>query len=321
MSDGTVPVIDISRQPAVVGAELDAVCRDVGFFQITGHAVPEEIADGAWAAARAFFDLPIEERMTVGRRYPTHPYGYAPVAEETLARSLDEGGAPDLKEMLNIGPVDALARPYHDADEAEAFDPNRWPAALPELQATWEPYFREMLALATRLMRLFARGLGLDPGYFDHLIDESPSAMRAINYPAQPVPPVPGQLRAGAHTDYGTLTILRQDDAPGGLEVRSPHTGRWVPVPSVPGAFVVNVGDLLARWTNDRWRSTLHRVVNPPIEPGRDTRRQSMPFFHNANYHARIECLPTCLAPGAEPTYPPVLAGPHLMSKFRKTLE
>ena len=120
-------------------------------------------------------------------------------------------------------------------------------------------------------MRLFAVGLDLPANHFDPLIDESPSAMRAINYPAHDVAPQPGQLRAGAHTDYGTMTILRQDDAPGGLEVRSPHDARRVPIPSVPGAFVVNVGDLLARWTNDRWRSTMHRVVNPPIEPGRDT--------------------------------------------------
>ena len=135
------------------------------------------------------------------------------------------------------------------------------------MQATFEPYFREMLRLAARLMSLFARSLGLPADHFESLIDESPSAMRAIDYPEQPVPPVPGQLRAGAHTDYGTLTILRQDAAPGGLEVRSPHDGRWIPIPSVPGAFVVNVGDLLARWTNDRWVSTMHRVVNPDLTP------------------------------------------------------
>jgi isopenicillin N synthase-like dioxygenase len=320
MTPDAVPVIDIGRDPAAVGAELDDVCRDVGFFQITGHGVPEDVADGAWHAARAFFDLPLADRMAVVRPHPTHPYGYVPIALETLARSLDVGGAPDLKEILNIGPVDALDRPYVDDDEAEAFSPNTWPPAMPELRTAMEPYFREMLALATRLMRLFAKGLGLPADHFDALIDESPSAMRAINYPAQAVPPEPGQLRAGAHTDYGTLTILRQDDAPGGLEVRSPHDDRWVPIPSVPGAFVVNVGDLLARWTNDRWRSTMHRVVNPPIQPGRDTRRQSIPFFHNANYHAVIECLPTCLAPGERPKYPPVMAGPHLMGKFRKTV-
>ncbi len=315
-----VPIIDIGGDPDAVATGLDVVCREVGFFQIIGHGVPDDVADAAWQAATSFFDLPLADRMAVVKPHPNHPYGYVPNALEVLARSLDEGGAPDLKEIFNVGPVDPLGRPYVDDDEVEAFSPNVWPAALPEMQATFEPYFREMLALAGRLMNLFARGLGLPADHFESFIDESPSAMRAINYPDQPEPPAPGQLRAGAHSDYGTLTILRQDAAPGGLEVQSPHDGRWIPIPSVPGAFVVNVGDLLARWTNDRWVSTMHRVVNPDPADAPTSRRQSMPFFHNANFHARVECLPTCLAPGEAPRYEPVLAGPHLMGKFRKTV-
>ena len=138
---------------------------------------------------------------------------------------------------------------------------------------------------------------------------------RAINYPARDTAPLPGQFRAGAHTDYGTLTILRQD-AVGGLEVLGPG-GRWVSVEPVPGAFVVNIGDLMARWTNDRWRSTLHRVVDPAAAAAR---RQSMPYFQNANWSAAVSCLPTCLQPGEKPRYEPVLAGPHLMGKFRRSV-
>jgi isopenicillin N synthase-like dioxygenase len=115
------------------------------------------------------------------------------------------------------------------------------------------------------------------------------------------------------------LTILRQDDGPGGLEVEDVHH-RWVPLTFHPGSFVLNIGDLMSRWTNDRWRSTLHRVVNPPREPGRSNRRASFPFFHNANWDARVECLPTCVASGAAPRYSPVLAGAHLMAKFRSTV-
>jgi isopenicillin N synthase-like dioxygenase len=315
-----VPVIDLQRSPAVVAAELDAVCCDVGFFQIVGHGVPDDVADRAWAAATAFFDLPLAEKMTVAKPDPTYPYGYVPMTGETLARSLGDGGAPDLKESFNAGPIDPLGRPFADDDEAGAFSPNLWPVVLPELRAATEPYFREMLGLSARLLGLFAQALGLPVDHFDSFIHESTSAIRALNYPDQGEPPAPGQLRAGAHTDYGTLTILRQDDAPGGLEVRSPVDARWVPIPSVPGAFVVNVGDLLARWTNDRWRSTLHRVVNPEPDERGSSRRQSIPFFHNANYHALVECLPTCLAPGESPRYEPVLAGPHLMGKFRKTV-
>ena len=96
--------------------------------------------------------------------------------------------------------------------------------------------------------------------------------------------------------------------------------GTWADVEPVPGAFVINIGDLMARWTNDRWRSTLHRVVDPPGHPATTARRQSMPYFQNANWSAEISCLPTCLEPGEKPRYEPVLAGPHLMSKFRKSV-
>jgi isopenicillin N synthase-like dioxygenase len=186
------------------------------------------------------------------------------------------------------------------------------------LRAAWTDYYNAMRDLGDRLMSLFARGLGLAPGFFADKIDQCPNALRAINYPARDDVPLPGQLRAGAHTDYGTLTILRQD-AVGGLEVLDLNQD-WVAVESVPGAFVINIGDLMARWTNDRWHSTLHRVVDPPDALASRQRRQSMPYFQNANWSAEITCLPTCLAPGEQPRYEPVLAGPHLMGKFRKSV-
>ena len=172
-----------------------------------------------------------------------------------------------------------------------------------------------MRDLGNRLMSLFARGLGLPPGFFAGQTGQAANALRAINYPARDAAPLPGQFRAGAHTDYGTLTILRQD-AVGGLEVLAPG-GRWAGVEPVPGAFVINIGDLMARWTNDRWRSTLHRVVDPAAAA---VRRQSMPYFQNANWSAAVACLPTCLEDGEKPRYEPVLAGPHLMGKFRRSV-
>lgn len=308
-----VPIVDLDRDPVVVAAELDEICREIGFLQIVAHGVDTAVADDAWHAAHAFFDLPLADRMTVAMPTPGYPYGYSPMSGETLGASLGTVGPADLKESFNAGPF--------GAGEAEVYRPTPWPdAVLPELRVAWRAYYAEMLALGARLMSLAARGLGLAPEFFGERIDRSPSSLRALNYPAQEVRPEPGQLRAGAHTDYGMLTMLRQDDAPGGLQVRA--GAEWVDVPSVPGAYVVNIGDLLARWTNDRWRSTLHRVVNPPeagsSAAGSSTRRQSMPFFHNTNYDARIECLPTCV--GAGPRYEPVVAGPYLMDKFRATV-
>jgi isopenicillin N synthase-like dioxygenase len=314
-----VPIIDISRDPDTVAAELDEVCRTVGFFQITGHGLADGVADRAWAAATSFFDLPLADKLSVACPQAGYPYGYIPVAGESLSRSVAGSAPPDLKEVFNIGPVTAPGHAMTDPDEASVYSANLWPAALPELRDAWTAYYTAMSALGTRLMSLFARGLGLPPEFFSDKIDQQPNALRAINYPERAEAPLPGQLRAGAHTDYGTLTILRQD-AVGGLEVLD-GDGGWTGVEAVPGAFVINIGDLLARWTNDQWRSTLHRVVDPPDAVASRARRQSMPYFQNANWSAEVTCLPTCLAAGEAPRYEPVLAGPHLMAKFRKSVQ
>jgi isopenicillin N synthase-like dioxygenase len=313
-----VPIVDISADPEVVGAELDEICRTVGFFQVTGHGIAEDVAELAWTLATRFFDLPLADKLNVGRPTPDYPYGYIPLAGESLSQSMTEAAPPDLKEVFNIGPPVAPAHKFADPGEAWVYSPNLWPAALPELEGAWTAYYDAMGDLSHRLMALFARGLGLPPGFFAGKTGQGPNALRAINYPARDRAPLPGQLRAGAHTDYGTLTILWQD-AVGGLEVLD-LTGTWAGVESVPGAFVINIGDLMARWTNDQWRSTLHRVVDPPDPRAARARRQSMPYFHNANWSAEISCLPTCLEPGERPRYEPVLAGPHLMGKFRRSV-
>lgn len=314
-----VPVIDLHDDPQRVVPLLDDACAEVGFFQVVEHGVPDAVADRAWAVAAAFFDLPLDQKLSVAQPWPGYPYGYTPYSAEALGRSLGADAAPDLKEVYNAGPVDPPTHAFADDEEQIVYSPNLWPASLPELQQAWTEYYRAMLALSARLLSLFARALYLPADYFRTFIDHSPSALRANNYPAQETAPRPGQLRAGAHTDYGTLTLLRQD-AVGGLQVADSQ-GRWVKVDSLPGALVVNIGDLMARWTNDRWRSTLHRVVNPADESVARTRRQSLPFFHNANWDAEVSCLPTCVAPGAVARYEPVLAGPHLMGKHRRSVE
>jgi isopenicillin N synthase-like dioxygenase len=171
-----------------------------------------------------------------------------------------------------------------------------------------------MGALADTVMRIFAVALGKPEGFFDDKIDHHISRLRVRNYPAQPTPPAPGQIRAGAHSDYGSLTLLATEDKPGGLQVCNAQ-GAWVDVPIVPGTFIVNIGDLMARWTNDTWVSTLHRVVNPPPDADGDTRRLSLVFFHNPNHDAEIASLvPDCPA-----RYPPTTSGAHLRRLFTAT--
>lgn len=314
-----VPVVDLSRDSAAVAHDLDEICSEVGFFQVVAHGAGAE-SDAAWNAMRHFFDLPLEQRMALSVPSTGYPHGYSPLAEEALGRTLGADVPPDLKEVFNTGPVDPPTHRVTDPDEWVIWSPNLWPDALPELQQSWTGYHRAMQALSNRIMGLFALALSLPESYFEAYVGHAACGLRGICYPARSTPPEPGQLRAGAHSDYGTLTLLRQDTV-GGLEVTT-RTGEWVGVESIADAFVVNVGDLMAGWTNDRWRSTVHRVTDPPATTGGAfERRFSMPFFHNANWDARVACLPTCIAPGEQPKHAPVIAGPHLREKFRRSMQ
>jgi isopenicillin N synthase-like dioxygenase len=308
-----IPVLDLDRDPAVVGREIDETLRTVGFFQVTGHGVDPAAGERCWELTRAFFDLPLADKLAV-ERAPGASYGYFPMLTESLSSSMHAGGAGDLKESFNAPATSYDGHPFTDDSERALFAPARWPIAMPELEPAWRAYMGEMWRLAERLMSAFARGLDLPGDFFADRIDRSPTSLRAINYPEQPAPPAEHQLRAGAHTDYGTLTILRQELGRAGLQVYDDATTAWVPVAPVEDAFVINIGDLMARWTNDRWTSTLHRVVDPDAGSAISARRQSMPFFFNANYDQVVECLPTCIGDGAR--YAPVVAGPHLTGKF-----
>jgi isopenicillin N synthase-like dioxygenase len=171
-----------------------------------------------------------------------------------------------------------------------------------------------MEKVSWQLMRIFALSLGLDESFFDSKIDKHVSSLRFINYPDQQTPPVEGQKRAGEHTDYGALTILKVEDAPGGLQVRD-RAGNWIDVGYVPGTFVVNIGDLMMQWTNDRWISTLHRVMNPPPDAANSSRRISLVFFHQPNYDAEVAYLPTCISAENAAKYPPTTSGAHWRGK------
>ena len=323
----TVPLIDIAPYRAgtpegkvAVARAVDQACRDIGFLVITGHGVPDDVIEAVQDVSRRFFDLPLEAKLRVERPAPNISRGYVGVEGETVGRSRgDTSVAGDLNESFIAGPPEIPEPAYAFAPEAgNHFAPNLWPAELPEMEGTYTAYYREVDRLAVELMRIFALALGLDEDYFDPTIDRTISRIRVRNYPALDHDPEPGQLRAGAHSDYGTLTILLAEDRPGGLQVAN-ASGGWVDVPIVPGCFIVNIGDLMARWTNDRWVSTLHRVGNPPADQYARSRRQSVVYFHNPNYDALITAIPTCVPPGAEPIYEPITSGDHLRQLFTAT--
>jgi len=325
MSDAQFPIVDLGGfEKAGVAArraqarKVDEICRNIGFLAIANHGVPRPVIDDVWSKAHAFFDLPMEEKRQAKAPYTGYPYGYLGPELETLARSRDVDTPPDLKESFNGGPS---APPSGMTDpEALAFcyAPTIWPRKPEGFVEAWRAYYAALENLAARIMKLFALALELPESYFDRFIDAPVSALRALNYPEQKSAPRPGQLRAGAHTDYGSLTILLPQEGTRGLEIAS-REGGWIEAPPIPGAFIINIGDLMQRWTNDRWVSTLHRVANPSPEEGGQSRRQSLAFFHQPNWFAEIACLDACLAPGERPKYPPVLSGPYLMSKFKAT--
>ncbi len=328
-----IPVVNLSEDLNTVGSALDAAYSSVGFCQIVGHGLDPKLEAAAWTLAQQFFALPEheKERCSIATG---EAYGYGPFQAERLAASLGEVTPPDLKETFSVGPGFRPSNWKSDETAAFIFSDNRWPSSLPELQPTLEDHYQQLASLTDRIMAAMAVGLGLDEHYFVPLIDQHPSALRCLHYPAQGrTSPEPGQLRAGAHTDYGTLTLLRQQPSVLGTDrTRSPMSPTnqadglevkgvddvWYPVDVISNAYVVNVGDALARWTNGRWQSTVHRVALPSTGAA-PSDRFSMAFFHNANWDAIIECLPTCLAPGEEPRFAPITAGRHLMEKFRST--
>lgn len=319
-----VPVIDLqpwfSGTPegkAAVAREVDAACRSIGFLVITHHQIAPQLIARVADASRRFFALPLADKRRVDRPRDDAVRGYSAVGEEGLSYSLEEAAPGDLKESFSIGPSGVPDDAYHRGPAAGAhFEPNLWPQGIDDFQEAYTAYFDAMSDLARSLMCMFAVGLGLPETFFDDKIDKHISMFRVLSYPAQAEPPLPGQMRAGAHSDYGSLTIVLPDGP--GLQVFN-KAGQWVDVPQVEGSLVVNIADLMMQWTNDEWVSTLHRVVNPPFDDRlRNARRQSLVFFHQPNYDAMIECLPACLAPGAQPKYAPISSGDHLTSKFVK---
>ena len=260
------------------GREIDRTCTEIGFFTITGHGVPAEVIRGLNSKAHAFFALPMQEKLEVMPADIKTPRGYKPVGYEALGHGNANMTPPDLKEYYHFGRESWPNEPYFTSAEGQRyFIPNVWPRNPAGLRRAAARYYAAMERLVGELMRLTALGLGLEEHFFDDKIDRHITAMRLNFYPEVKEPPKPGQLRGGEHTDYGLLTILNGENVPGGLQVKT-RAGTWIDVETDPDTFVVNIGDLLMRWTNDRWVSNVHRVATPPGNAA-GAKRLSMAFF------------------------------------------
>jgi isopenicillin N synthase-like dioxygenase len=307
------PPIDLSLPEAAAAAAIDAACKDLGFFVVTGHGIPQPVSDEAYRQALVFFDLPTAAKMAVARPGAGISRGYNRMADQNHAASFGETGAPDLQESFAIGPsrngplpTGALA-----GFAPEAYAANLIPTQPAGLGPALSAYYAAAERLAEQLLTLCAVALGAERNFFARCSDQHASILRMVHYPAQTTAPIPGQLRAGAHTDFGTLTILKTDNAPGGLQVRD-RDGSWLDLAAPPGSYVINIGDLMQRWSNDRWASSVHRVVNPPAAAGPAGRRLSMVFFHEPNPDATVAPLQG----DAPPQYPDILAWEHRRTKL-----
>lgn len=311
----SLPVIDVADLSAsdagrrkAVAEHIREACVTHGFFYCAGHGIPQGLREAVFTESRRFFDQPLSVKMAVDKAKSACNRGYEVMGGQTL----QAGAKPDLKEGYYIGLELAQDDPRVKAGRFNR-GPNQWPDDLPAFKPVMNAWFAALIDLSERLMRGIALSLDLPENHFTGFCRDPLAILRLLHYP--PHPPQAGDdvLGAGAHTDFGGLTLLAQDDN-GGLQVWDKDNGRWIDAPPVPDAFVVNLGDMIARWTNDRYRSTLHRVINTS---GRE--RYSVPFFFSGNPDFEVACIPTCLEPGEMPKYPPIRVEDHLLAMYRKT--
>ena len=315
MSTSALPLIDISglrsHDPVdqhLVAEQLRQACEQRGFFYITGHGIDPALISSLFAASQRFFDLPMTEKLAVDKKLSRCNRGYEPLRAQTL----ESGAPPDLKESFYAG-AEVAANDARVLAGRFNTGPNQWPETLPDFRAVMQNYYQAAYSLGATIVRGLALSLGVPVSHFDGYLKEAAATLRLLHYPPQPANPEPGEKGCGEHTDFGGVTLLLQDEA-GGLQVWDKDLGSWIDAPPVPGAFVVNIGDLFARWTNDRYVSTLHRVINVS---GRE--RYSVPFFFTGNPLHKVECIPTCLDEGEQPRYAAVTVEQHQVECYRRT--
>ena len=322
MVENRIPVIDLAPWQAgekrSVADQVGRACENTGFLIVRNHGIPQTLIDRAFAVSRSFFDLPFDQKQRSMPENPVAPRGYHALGTRNLARTRGVVAPPDLREQFFIGPLADNSSRFAAIPEARLFySGNIWPEQPAAYKDVFAETYAALEALAARLMRVFAVALSLPETWFDEKIDRHFSTCPSNNYPVLATNPLPKQIRCAAHTDFGSLTILAFNDAPGGLQAQMPD-GSWQDVQAGPGQLVVNLGDMMQRWTNDRWKSTVHRVVNPPVGQSDTSRRQSIGFFLHPNYDAEIACIETCCSNADPARYRPIRAGDHMRAKLER---
>ena len=304
----TVPVIDFAGMltgdpgaKAEVAAKLRNACSNVGFFYIKNHGVPLALIERTFAEAERFFRIPPEDKMASHVKKSSQLVGYVGMGEENADPAVGKG---DVHEGYDFIPED-VETPFGFMEGDFRKAGNQWPANLPGFREVMTEYSIAVRLLARGLFAAFALGLDLPEDYFLPMSDKPMALTRMMYYPSQSGPLDLANMGVGAHTDHECFTILAQDSVPG-LQVRN-RRGQWIEAPPIQGAFVVNIGDLMARWTNGAFASTFHRVFNAT---GRE--RYSIPTFVGPNADTVVRVLPSCAGEENPPKYEPVVAGEYI---------
>ena len=314
MSD-EIPLIDFgrfrngNRQDRLdIAKQIGKACREIGFFYISNHGIGESTIENVYEQARIYFDQSIEEKMKlfIGSCPYENNRGYTPIHEEKLSLK------GDLKEGFDL----ALELPADDHDRivnhAQLYRPNVWPENLADFRRIiYDEFYLKMLDLSKEIFESFALALDLDENYFKGMLNKPMVTMRLLSYPPQPIVEDEDELGCGAHTDYECFTLLSQSNQQG-LQILNKNQV-WIDAKPIPNTFVVNIGDLMQRWTNDLFQSTIHRVINVSGQ-----QRYSIPVFFGPNYFTRIE---TILKSNQQSKYEPILAGDYLISRFDQTYQ
>ena len=308
----SIPLIDLAKlchasediQRREISA-LDKACREIGFFYLVNTGIPTELMTALMSQAKRFFALPQAEKKAIDIKSCVNHRGYGSIGEEQL----DEVGHSDWKETFDMAldlPTDhPLAIKY-----PTMYGPNQNPSDPQTLEVLHE-YYVQAFAVAQKLLTAMAKALKLESDFFTRCFKDHVTVLRMIHYP--PRPSQDHDNGAGAHTDYGCVTLLLQDQI-GGLQVKNRHD-EWVDATPIKDALVVNIGDLMQRWTNDEYVSTAHRVRASQA----DVHRYSFPFFVEPDYETKVACVPTCMAKDKPAKYEPILSGDWIQSRFDAT--
>jgi isopenicillin N synthase-like dioxygenase len=315
-----IPLIDLDPwfdgtpdQRRTLAADVDGHLRRLGFLVVVNHRLPRAVIDGCRAQARAFFHQPEMVKAEVALAGEAYR-GWVGPGLESNAATYGVQTAPDLKETYAYGPVDVPDEALRTRNP-RWYAPNVWPATPPGFRAAAEAWWRSARALHDELLDVLSLALGLP---LTHLRERAtaPTAQVSLNWygPRGADEPLPDQFRIGPHTDFGLLTVLDREPGMGGLQVLDEH-GDWIDAPVVPGSLIINTGDLIRRWTNDRWCSNEHRVLPPPAERPQEE-LISLVFFGEPDHDALIQALPTCVSATEPAKHPPVLAHEYLAAKM-----